>query len=303
MRRGACWVGAVVLLAAVAAAARADDPKPKTDPPKEPPKSAAEKYQATVKEYEDADKKFMDDYQAAKTDEEREKAFKNRPAAAAFAKKFLAVAEEAPKDPVAVDALTWVMTRAGYTAEGLQALEMLARDHVTSDKIGPLCARLAHAQSSQVEPFLRDVLAKNPDHAVKGQACLALGQYEKRLAEQVRMMRENPDLVKQMEAMAKQMGAQAQFGPERIKALLAKDPDAMLKDAEKLFERVVKDFADVKPDGRPIEQTAKGELFELRHLSVGKTAPEVEGEDIDGVKFKLSDYRGKVVLLDFWGNW
>ena len=38
-------------------------------------------------------------------------------------------------------------------------------------------------------------------------------------------------------------------------------------------------------------------------LRVGMEAPEIAGEDIDGVSFKLSDYRGKVVLLDFWGNW
>ncbi len=31
--------------------------------------------------------------------------------------------------------------------------------------------------------------------------------------------------------------------------------------------------------------------------------PEIEAEDLDGVTFKLSDYRGKVVVLDFWGNW
>ncbi len=38
-------------------------------------------------------------------------------------------------------------------------------------------------------------------------------------------------------------------------------------------------------------------------LAVGTRAPEIAGEDIDGTAFRLSDYRGKVVLLDFWGNW
>src|SRR5262245_24296866 len=38
-------------------------------------------------------------------------------------------------------------------------------------------------------------------------------------------------------------------------------------------------------------------------LKVGNVAPAIDGEDIDGHKFKLSDYRGKVVVLDFWGNW
>ncbi len=38
-------------------------------------------------------------------------------------------------------------------------------------------------------------------------------------------------------------------------------------------------------------------------LAIGKPAPEISGEDVDGVKFKLSDYRGKVVVLDFWGDW
>ncbi len=38
-------------------------------------------------------------------------------------------------------------------------------------------------------------------------------------------------------------------------------------------------------------------------LAIGQRAPEIEGEDIDGVTFKLSDYRGKVVVLDFWGDW
>jgi hypothetical protein len=35
----------------------------------------------------------------------------------------------------------------------------------------------------------------------------------------------------------------------------------------------------------------------------GRPAPQIQGKDADGVAFQLSDYRGKVVMLDFWGNW
>jgi peroxiredoxin len=35
-------------------------------------------------------------------------------------------------------------------------------------------------------------------------------------------------------------------------------------------------------------------------MSVGTAAPDIDGEDRDGARFKLSDYRGKVVLLYFW---
>ncbi|MBL4771474.1 MAG: redoxin domain-containing protein [Planctomycetes bacterium] len=38
-------------------------------------------------------------------------------------------------------------------------------------------------------------------------------------------------------------------------------------------------------------------------IEVGGTAPDFEGTTIDGKTFNLSDYRGKVVLLDFFGFW
>jgi hypothetical protein len=37
-------------------------------------------------------------------------------------------------------------------------------------------------------------------------------------------------------------------------------------------------------------------------MSVGKLAPEIEGLDLDGKPMKLSDYRGKVVVL-YLGRW
>ena len=65
--------------------------------------------------------------------------------------------------------------------------------------------------------------------------------------------------------------------------VLAKNAGA---DAEK-YAKLLKDkYADVFPD-----------------LSVGKKAPEVVSQDLSGKKVKLSDYRGKVVVLDIWATW
>lgn len=37
--------------------------------------------------------------------------------------------------------------------------------------------------------------------------------------------------------------------------------------------------------------------------AVGNISPDVIGVDVDGKTIKLSDYKGKVVLLSFWGTW
>jgi len=285
------------VLFAAFAAAHGGAPQAKTEPPKQqPPQSpAAEQYQALLKEYNAALQDYSKAIQAAQTDDERQKVFEQKyPQPQKYAPRFLKLAQDFPKDPAAVDALVWVATRAGSGPEVAQALEILARDHVASDKIGQVCASLVYATSAQAEPFLKDVLAKNPDRGVRGQAALALGQYLKRQAETVRGLKEDP---------TRQPRLAAQYGADRVTQMMGQDPDAILKEAEKLFEGIAKDYADVKVFNRPLGPTAEGELFELRHLSVGQVAPEIEAEDIDGVKFKLSDYRGKVVMLDFWGHW
>ena len=38
-------------------------------------------------------------------------------------------------------------------------------------------------------------------------------------------------------------------------------------------------------------------------FTVGEEAPDFEGPQLDGERVKLSDYRGKVVLIDFWATW
>ena len=44
-------------------------------------------------------------------------------------------------------------------------------------------------------------------------------------------------------------------------------------------------------------------LLNAGGATVGQPAPDIVGKDVDGVEFALSDYKGKVVMLDFWGNW
>jgi len=70
-----------------------------------------------------------------------------------------------------------------------------------------------------------------------------------------------------------------------------------------LSKKLFADHSDLKIRGRNITKsiTAKREADEK--LAIGKVAPEIIGKDVDGNEMKLSDYRGKVVVLDFWGDW
>lgn len=47
----------------------------------------------------------------------------------------------------------------------------------------------------------------------------------------------------------------------------------------------------------------EGQINVIEKLSIGCTAPDIVGTDHEGKEFKLSDYRGKAVLVDFWGIW
>jgi hypothetical protein len=228
-----------------------------------------QQYKALLKEFQDGVNAYREAMTKAKTNEERRKVFEEKyPRPEKFVPKFLALAEKHPKDPSAADALVWVATnsaaRGGKDNPQSKALAILQRDHAASPKLAPVCLRLVYSADPASESFLRTVLEKSSSKEVKGCACLALAQMLKNRSERG-------------------------------------EPKAA-KEAETLLERAAKDYADVKFGRDTLGAKAKSELYDLRHLAVGKPAPEVEGEDQDGKKFKLSDYKGKVVLLDFWSQ-
>ena len=58
--------------------------------------------------------------------------------------------------------------------------------------------------------------------------------------------------------------------------------------------------AEARPD---LAMLLEKEARAVRTLTVGKVAPDIAGPDLDGEPFRLSDYRGKVVVLAFTGEW
>jgi len=229
---------------------------------------------SVLKEYQGAQGKIIKAYRAAETEGERQKLLaKYRKLPLAFADKFLAVAEKDPKSGAAFEAAAWVVANAGEAPAADKALTILLKEHIKSDKIGRACLQAAETPTAVATKLARAVFEKGTNDTAQGQACYALAHILSERSEQAFQKKK----------------------PEESARLAA--------EAEKLFQLVQDKFAEVNGLEGELGAQAKSDLYDLRNLAVGKPAPEIEGEDIDGKKFKLSDYRGKVVLVDFWGHW
>jgi hypothetical protein len=142
-------------------------------------------------------------------------------------------------------------------------------DRVKPDRIAQLCQALSYSTDEVSEALLRTLLRKDSRVDVQGLVSLTLAQVLKRRLE----------MTPGGETKAPQV----------------------LKESEELLRRAADKFGDVKlASGGTVRDKANSELDDILHLAIGRVAPDIEGEDQDGKKFKLSDYRGKVVLLDFW---
>jgi len=220
----------------------------------------------------------------------------------AVAVRFLELAEKHPEDPIALDALIqavwqvnntpWPVEMVGEDAARPRAFELLQRDHGRSDKLGPLCQRISYGFCKEYEPFLRAVLATNPNKDIQATACLSLGRFLNNRLQYLDLCKERPELAQEFAGL---------FGKEYLAELLRQDRDEALEEIEAVLKQAVEKYGEVKlPGGDAVAERASAELFAIRNLSAGKQAPDIEGEDQNGTRFKLSDYRGKVVLLDFW---
>jgi hypothetical protein len=215
----------------------------------------------------------------------------SRPDAAKELAALMAKVEAAPngKKPAELTAeVRTFIASCAHTEEALTAKLWLLRDCWWERQEGTM--------EASADKCLEDILAHHAGSKqlwkIADSAFLWTG--ERRIAVLERLLNESP------------------HGEVKAAALLAlgtaelrgKDEASRKKGRERM-EALARDHAKM-----PSKYTTYGELADaMLHphaaadLKPGKPAPEIEGKDLDGKSLRLSDFKGKVVLLDFWGDW
>jgi len=273
------------------------------------PETLAQEYQKVLKESGQVRPGFRD----AKTDEERKQAVE---ATGEFARRFVKLAEKYPNDPMALEVVTravttmngedsaitmsWVMNKSVFPSRSedgaaAEATALLVRDHLRSEKLGVVVERMRYGTRQEYETFLHRVIKDSPHKEVRGMACLCLAQFLNSQSKRLDLLDVRPELAIRYQEL---------LGKDYYERLQRKGRDGRIKEIETLLEQAAAKYGDVAmPWGGPVGEQASRELFELRHFGVGKPAEDILGDDQDGKPFKLSDYRGKVVLLYFWSEY
>ena len=236
-----------------------------------------------------------------------------------FVPRSLRFATDNRQDPAALDALLKLVESGGGSRAGdrflfasvKRAVDILISDHLQDERVIRTCLTVAPFGVPGLDAYFRALLAKSRDREVLGPACMALVRCnDTRIVINRRPWFDHPeDHPDRLDATKYII---ERLDPNYISSVRTTDPVALRAESQALLKRVIDQFGDVpltlkwakvKPDGRTLADSARPKLEAMRSLAVGRVAPEIEGQDIDGKPMKLSDYRGKVVVLCFWGTW
>jgi len=325
------WVGSFILAAllVIPALRGADPPKEEKD------QTPKEQYQALVKEFQAQQRENTAEARKAKGAEQTKALQKNVTLAKEFAEKFFKLAEDNPNDPIATDALFWVMQNGMASPVFKQAtdkvtnliaempLEQLATrlNSIRGTQTAVLDAVIKRADKEASDPKAGDLLGwvatnagmlpagqkaivqlieKHPDHAALERVVSMLGTGR---------IPKGEELLRKLLSTSSKTDVKAAGTFALGQCLVAKtnkscdtveEANKVAAEAEKYLNQAIELFGDNKAAQR---KAAEQELQAFQKLRVGKEALEISATDLDEKEFKLSDYRGKVVMLDFWGNW
>ena len=256
------------------------------DNPAAPASSNETSFDALKQEYETAMKKYSEDmrkeYEAAKK-AGTTKAFNmtGETPATRFSPRFLAIAVKDPEGPSALEALRMTLSTSGEpkgkSDTWCKAITVLKKSHVTSPGIKRLVVMLARQEDDEsAAEFIREVIAKNPDRSIQAKAYQVMADARENTVDFAKRFKENEEFRKMVEnALSK----------EDLAKRMAK-ADAAEKELIGLKKTLREKYGDLVAD-----------------LSVGQPAPELVSQGIEGKTARLSELKGKVVVLDIWATW
>ncbi len=197
----------------------------------------------------------------------------------------------------AAEPLAWVATRRSHTDSGRSALELLTQHHLVRAETIELAVGLSRNGNPLAESLLRTQLSSaDLPQELRWKVMLSLS----------RLLQSNASIASHLSSATDE--ELARFirirGKEHVDAMKTLDVNALEEEAIALFSEIEQMYPEQEViPGLTAAEFAKSSLFEIRNLRIGKVAPDISGEDLNGEAFKLSDYRGKVVLLSFWATW
>lgn len=185
-----------------------------------------------------------------------------------WADRFLAFAEDNATDQVGIDTLLWITRQnrrcSTFKSANDQAIARLYERYPDHPETAVAVYEMRKARSPRTAENL-DRIAQSNDATLRGLANFSQGYRA--------FKRKRHDEAKQL------------FQRVRDKHLGLTVPNLLDGEAIRIESQIAQC------------------IFEMDSLQVGMQAPDIVGTDLYGEELKLSDYRGKVVLLTFWGDW
>ena len=90
---------------------------------------------------------------------------------------------------------------------------------------------------------------------------------------------------------------------KKVKTVEGKEAELLQAEIESLSKSIKTEYAEFTDlVGTPLGERLEGIEFS-KNLAIGNPVPDIFGSDLDGVEFKLSDYKDNVVMVSFWGQW
>lgn len=225
------------------------------------------------KKYDETFKELEEKHNKAPKAERRAIVLEMREETQLIVDKVLVVAEGGPKDEVGFEASAFAVHIAGKVGvdskEVVKALDILTEHHAADPKVKDTLL-YAMLVGKPGEKLLKAVVEKGADTDTKAVA-LALRGY---------------------------LAAQAVDDSDEDRKIVA-----AVKAATDLLESAAKMAPNAKIDDTTVAKFTSDEIAGLKKITAmlpGNPAPKAESKTLDDKKVTLDDYKGKVVLLDFW---